>query len=123
MRYLLQDLRYEFEDHPFLATLEAVGFAASLLTVAAGAYAQSFLPRGRGSGACYFTDALIILIECSSGPWEGLLNYAWFATWGYFVTVTFPPLWLPVAAPALLALTFALGFVFRLIRLLLRHAR
>lgn len=123
MRFLLQDLRFEFEDHPFPATLEAVGFTASLLTVAAGAYAQFFLPRGRGSGTCYFTDALIILIECSSGPWEGLLNYAWFATWGYFVTVAFPPLWLPVAAPALLALTFALGFVFRLIRLLLRQAR
>ena len=122
MRYLLQDLRYEFEDHPFLATFEAVGFAASLLTVAAGAYAQFFLPRGRGSGACYFTDALIILTSAAAVLGEGLLNYAWFATWGYFVTVTFPPLWLPVAAPALLALTFALGFVFRLNRLLLRHA-
>jgi hypothetical protein len=118
---LLQNLKFELLDHPISVPIKILSFSLWSLAIAVGSYAQFLLPSiyaGRSRSAeCYFTDALIIYIECRDGPWAPLLNWAWLWTWGSWVTVSFAPLWLPVGLPAVVTLWFALSFAALLIRL------
>ena len=69
-------------------TLEAISAVVWAFALVIGTYAQFALPRWHGGPRpfCYFTDALIVFIECSEsyadGLTQALLNWAWYWTWG-----------------------------------------
>ncbi|TFZ56047.1 hypothetical protein E4V01_20295 [Methylorubrum sp. Q1] len=112
-------LRRRFAERPILTAAQLACFVLWVGVVGLGTYlsfALPYFPPPPGA-KCYFTDALIIFIECRDGFPTLWLNIAWWWTWGSFVTVSFLPFSLPVALPALVTLGFALGFARLLYRL------
>jgi hypothetical protein len=119
MRDVLQDLKFELQDRPIAVSIRMAAFLLWTVAITLGTYAQFLLPRfwGKGTSTCYFTDALIIYIECREGPWGHLLNWAWFWTWGSFITIGFPPFWFLYGLPALVTLWLAVSLIVLLIRM------
>ena len=104
---------------PFLLSIaETLSFTLWIVVLVAGTLANFTLPvfHARGASTCYFTDALIVLIECGgSGPWGSLLSLAWWWTWGIHWMIGFLPYSLPIIIPAVLTFWLAARFLYRLL--------
>ncbi|WP_292034595.1 MULTISPECIES: hypothetical protein [unclassified Brevundimonas] len=90
--------------------------------IAVGSYAQFALPYYSGGPAgCHFSDALIVFISCDAsvpGLVEGILEWSWYLTWGWFwlaaFFVPFVPLFgLPALGLWIVTIVFAIRWVWR----------
>ncbi|MNC63127.1 hypothetical protein D3C75_1132220 [compost metagenome] len=101
-----------------------VAAVLAVLVVAAGSYAQFALPYFRGGpmpAGCYFGDALIVFISCDAsvpGLVEGMLEWSWYLTWGWFWLVAFfvpfvPLFGIPALGMWILTLILAMRWVWR----------
>jgi hypothetical protein len=76
--------------------LEVISVVIWTLAIVVGTYAQFVLPRWTGGPRppCYFTDALIVFVECrgtfADGLAEAVLNWGWYWTWGLPWGITIP---------------------------------
>jgi hypothetical protein len=102
---------------------EAFSIAFWAIVIAIGTYAQFWLPYWRGGSprpsGCYFTDAMIVFVQCNqTGADEllaGILTYCWMWSWGIGMTLAIFPLviLIPYTWLAIAALFFAARFLIR----------
>lgn len=94
-----------------------LGSAALVAALLAGSIAQFTLPhRTNALGRrCYFTDALIVYVECPANQaLGGALSLAWWWTWGLKWPIGFFPFSAPVIALELIAFALAVRLAWRL---------
>jgi hypothetical protein len=68
-----------------LVVLEGACMTIVAIVVLVGTLVNFSLPDlgMKSPGGCYFTDALIVFIECANNPLlGGWLSHAWLSTWG-----------------------------------------
>jgi hypothetical protein len=122
MRSFWERLFYYRDITPGRVTLVAIEISCFIVVVVAftaATFANFMLPQfGTGSViGCYFTDALIVYIECPYRPWLGQwLSLAWLSSWGIHWSVALVPYSLIFLVPEFVMIWLAACLVRRLAR-------
>jgi hypothetical protein len=103
----------------FLALGGLLGIAVLFGAFVAGTFAHFSFPNfgNKVPNQCYFTDDLLLYIECpGSKRLAELLSWAWWWTWGIKWMIGFLPFSLTVLVPELIAIGLAVRLLWRLSR-------
>ncbi|MCB5176740.1 hypothetical protein [Microvirga lenta] len=103
-----------------LVLLEVGSFLLFITALVAGTIVNFTLPYfgpGLAGHNCYFTDALIVYVECRSSRQLGtLLSWAWFWTWGIHLQIGFLPFSLITLIPELVTVWLSTRLLRRILR-------
>jgi hypothetical protein len=99
-----------------LVVAEMLCFALVVCAFIAGTVVNFTLSHKIAPDSCYFTDALIVYVECIPQQWLGrLLSWAWWWTWGINWQIGFMPFSLIIFIPEVVTIWLAARFVRRLV--------